>query len=129
VPLFVGLASQAQADASARVAAISLLACNGLVTTLRRTGQQWDAPNGWAPLPWMAAMGLRHHGHTAMAAEIASRWIASVHRVYRDTGRLLEKYDVMEDRAGGGGEYETQDGFGWTNATYSAFSDPLLGRR
>jgi len=27
----------------------------------------------------------------------------------------------MEDRADGGGEYETQDGFGWTNATCPAF--------
>ena len=129
MPLFVGLASQAQADASARVAAVRLLARNGLVTTLRHTGQQCDAPNGWAPLQWMVAMGLRHYGHTAVAAEIASRWIASVHRVYRDTGRLLEKYDVMEDLAGGGGEYGTQGGWGWTKATCSAFRDHLLGRR
>ena len=36
--------------------------------------------------------------------------------VYRQTGKLLEKYDVITtDRPGGGGEYPTQDGFGWTN--------------
>ena len=30
--------------------------------------------------------------------------------------KLLEKYDVITtDRPGGGGEYPTQDGFGWTN--------------
>jgi len=70
-------------------------------------------------------MGLWQYGHTALAAEIASQWVASVYRVFLNTGRLLEKYGVMEDRAGGG-ECETQDGSGWTNATYSAFSDQVI---
>ena len=43
-------------------------------------------------------------------------------RVYLETGRLLEKYDVTEDRPGGGGEYPTQDGFGWTNGTFVALT-------
>jgi alpha,alpha-trehalase len=42
--------------------------------------------------------------------------VVNVSRVYRQTGKLLEKYDVITtDRPGGGGEYPTQDGFGWTN--------------
>lgn len=126
VPLYVGVASAEQAAASARVASGGLLARNGLMTTLRRTGQQWDAPNGWAPMQWMAANGLHRYGHTELARDIASRWVAAVHRVYLKSGRLLEKYDVMEDRAGGGGEYETQDGFGWTNGVYVAFCEGLL---
>ncbi len=126
VPRYVGVASQAQADACARVASGQLLAHNGLLTTLRRTGQQWDAPNGWAPLQWMAALGPQRYGWAALARDIASRWVASVHRVYLETGRLLEKYDVVEDRAGGGGEYETQDGFGWTNGTFAALQNSLL---
>jgi alpha,alpha-trehalase len=125
-PLYVGVANQAQADAMARVASGGLLTRNGLQTTLRRTGQQWDAPNGWAPLQWVGAIGLQRYGHTVLARDIASRWVASVHRVYLETGRLLEKYDVMEDRPGGGGEYETQDGFGWTNGTFVALNDLLL---
>jgi len=31
----------------------------GLATTLVNSGQQWDAPNGWAPLQWIAVVGLR----------------------------------------------------------------------
>jgi alpha,alpha-trehalase len=123
VPLFVRLATPAQADATERLACGGLLAKNGLMTTLRRTGQQWDAPNGWAPLQWMGAVGLARYGHKQAAREIASRWCAAVHRVYLDSGRLLEKYDVMEDKPGGGGEYETQDGFGWTNGVYAAFCE------
>jgi alpha,alpha-trehalase len=118
VPLYLGVASDAQAQSSAHIAQTQLLTMNGLQTTLLHTGQQWDAPNGWAPLQWMAAQGLLRYGHTALARDIASRWLGAVHRVYLETGRLLEKYDVAEFRPGGGGEYATQDGFGWTNATY-----------
>ena len=117
-PLYLGVANDAQAQSTARVAQEQLLTQNGLQTTLLYTGQQWDAPNGWAPLQWMAVQGLLRYGHAALAQDIASRWLGAVHRVYLETGRLLEKYDVTEFRPGGGGEYATQDGFGWTNATY-----------
>lgn len=126
VPLYLGLATQPQADAMAAQVRRHLMGANGLLTTALATGQQWDAPNGWAPLQWMAALGLARHGHAQLARDIAERWCASVHRVYLATGRLLEKYDVAEDRPGGGGEYETQDGFGWTNGVFAAFKDGLL---
>jgi alpha,alpha-trehalase len=36
--------------------------------------------------------------------------------VYKATGKLMEKYNVVDiDKAAGGGEYAGQDGFGWTN--------------
>jgi alpha,alpha-trehalase len=123
VPLYLGLATQPQADAMAAQVQDRLLGANGLLTTPQATGQQWDAPNGWAPLQWMAAHGLARYGHETLARDIASRWCASVQRVYLATGRLLEKYDVAEDRPGGGGEYDTQDGFGWTNGVYVALHD------
>ncbi|MFG6486727.1 alpha,alpha-trehalase TreF [Roseateles sp. BYS78W] len=126
VPLYLGLATAAQADAMAEQVRRHLLGANGLLTTALTTGQQWDAPNGWAPLQWMAAQGLASQGHADLARDIAERWCASVHRVFLATGRLLEKYDVAQDRPGGGGEYETQDGFGWTNGVYVAFKDGLL---
>ena len=92
-----------------------MLKKNGVVTTLQATEQQWDAPNGWAPVQWMAVQGLRRYGIEDLARDIALRWITTVKRVFGETGKLLEKYDVTQDRAGGGGEYPTQDGFGWTN--------------
>jgi alpha,alpha-trehalase len=40
----------------------------------------------------------------------------NVNRVYDESGKLVEKYDVTATgRKGGGGEYPLQDGFGWTN--------------
>src|SRR5580693_10202774 len=51
-----------------------------------------------------------------LAETIACRWMVNVSRVYRLTGKLVEKYDVIAtNQPGGGGEYPTQDGFGWTN--------------
>ncbi|WP_245626036.1 trehalase family glycosidase, partial [Haloparvum sedimenti] len=50
VPLFAGMASEAQAAAVAERLRDRFLREGGLVTTPRETGQQWDAPNGWAPL-------------------------------------------------------------------------------
>jgi alpha,alpha-trehalase len=119
-PLFVGAASPERARRVAGVTREKLLARGGLRTTLVRTGQQWDRPNGWAPLQWIAASGLKRYGEPALAREIADRWVAGVCRTYRETGKLLEKYDVEEIRPGGGGEYPLQDGFGWTNGVTRA---------
>ena len=39
----------------------------GLLTTLVASGQQWDAPNGWAPLHWMVFKGLMNYGYRDLA--------------------------------------------------------------
>lgn len=115
-PLFVGLASQPQAAAVAAVTGSLLLKAGGIVTTPLETGQQWDSPNGWAPLQWIAVAGLRRYHQDPLAATIACRWMSGVNHLYEDSGKLVEKYDVVDTgRRGGGGEYPTQDGFGWTN--------------
>ena len=35
-----------------------LLKFGGIVSSPLATGQQWDSPNGWAPLQWVAIAGL-----------------------------------------------------------------------
>ncbi|HEX5786742.1 MAG TPA: alpha,alpha-trehalase TreF [Woeseiaceae bacterium] len=114
-PLFAGLATDTQAARIAGVVREDLLAEGGIVTTTHDTGEQWDAPNGWAPLQWIAVKGLRDYGEPELAEAIAERWLALVTNVYAETGKLLEKYNVVNLVPGGGGEYPLQDGFGWTN--------------
>jgi alpha,alpha-trehalase len=115
-PLFVGAASQRQAAAVARSSIQELLRPGGIVTTTLATGEQWDAPNGWAPIQWIAVSGLRHYGQQSLAAVVACRFLRNVEGVYDQSGKLVEKYDVVTSgRTAGGGEYPTQDGFGWTN--------------
>jgi len=119
-PLFAGAASPTQAQAVGETVRHKLLAVGGLRTTPLKTGQQWDTPNGWAPLQWIAIDGLERSGQSALARDIAQRWLGTVTAAYVDTGKMLEKYDVEERKPGGGGEYPTQDGFGWTNGVTSA---------
>lgn len=115
-PLFFGLATQAQADRVAQVVRSHLLTPGGLLTTTVQSGQQWDAPNGWAPLQWIAIAGLNAYDKRALAQTIAQRWIGRVVSAYRNTGKLMEKYNVVNPSLeAGGGEYPGQDGFGWTN--------------
>jgi len=115
-PLLTQVATDTEAASIARTVEKDLLKTGGIVATTQNTGQQWDAPNGWAPLQWIAVVGLTNYGERQLAEQIACRWMINVSRTYRKTGKLLEKYDVVDaDRPGGGGEYPTQDGFGWTN--------------
>lgn len=114
-PLFFGIADRDQADRIAQQVRSSLLQPYGLAATTVRTGQQWDLPNGWAPLQWIAVKGLDGYEQHELAATIAERWIRRNIAVYAATGKLVEKYDVTGSDAAGGGEYALQDGFGWTN--------------
>ncbi|MEO1624025.1 MAG: alpha,alpha-trehalase TreF [Bacteroidota bacterium] len=115
-PLFFKMASAEQAERVAEKIEKYFLKAGGVVTTLNNTGQQWDAPNGWAPLQWITIQGLRNYGHDELANSIRQRWIDLNNKVYKNTGKMVEKYNV-EDMGleAGGGEYPVQDGFGWTN--------------
>lgn len=122
-PLYFGLATPEQARAVAARLERDFLRAGGFTTTLIASGQQWDAPNGWPPLQWLAAEGVRRYGRADLATGARSRWLSLNRDVYRRTGKMMEKYDVIDlARVGGGGEYPNQDGFGWTNGVAKAFS-------
>lgn len=123
-PMFVGLASDSRAQTTA-AALESLVADGGLLSTGQVTGQQWDAPNGWAPLQWAAVVGLRAYRRSNEAQRIETAWLTTVMHEYCISGRMLEKYDVKGHSPGGGGEYPLQDGFGWTNGVSLAALDDL----
>lgn len=121
-PLFLKMASNEQAAGVAKKIEQHLLYEGGLSTTDVRSGQQWDAPNGWAPHQWTAYVGFRNYGLKKLAKEVKNRWISLNNRVYRSAGKMVEKYNVMDqDQVAGGGEYPLQDGFGWSNGVLRAF--------
>ena len=100
----------------------ALLAAGGILTTTEASGQQWDKPNGWAPLQWIASKGLVHYGFAGAANEIERRWLAVNRRVFANSGKMMEKYNVSDTTlSAGGGEYPAQDGFGWTNGVALGF--------
>ena len=47
------------------------------------------------------------------------RWMNLNKKYYENTGKMMEKYNVVTTGlTAGGGEYPAQDGFGWTNGVY-----------
>lgn len=121
-PLLLNLASDEQTKGTAQILEEDFLSPGGLLTTLSNSGQQWDAPNAWAPLQYVSVQGLRNYGLNEIADEIQQRWINVNTAVYKQTGKMTEKYNALEtDLEAGGGEYPVQDGFGWTNGVLLHF--------
>ncbi len=128
-PLWVGIATPEQA---ARVAANlrKFEKPGGLQTSTVDSGDQWDAPFGWAPLQWIAVEGLRRYGFKHEADRISLAFLSLVQQEYRKSGNIDEKYDVVRRASKLDGEihygYSTNEaGFGWTNAVYGMLYDQL----
>ncbi|MCB1081592.1 MAG: trehalase, partial [Chlamydiia bacterium] len=125
-PLFTRAATQAQADAVAKILEKDFLLPGGFVTSLKESGHQWDMPNGWAPLQWITIQGLLNYGHKELALEGARRFLALIKKIYQETGTLHEKYNVRDcSLSVARGEYHPQQGFGWTNGVASALTHLL----
>jgi alpha,alpha-trehalase len=122
-PLWVGLATAEQARLV--VANLSRLeAAGGLLTSTTTSGNQWDAPYGWAPLQLIAVQGLRRYGFHDEANRLATKWLDLVAKEFHEHGVMVEKYDVVRresDLADGlrFGYNTNEIGFGWTNAVFS----------
>ncbi|XP_048965673.1 trehalase-like [Canis lupus dingo] len=91
----------------------------GIPTSLQNTGQQWDFPNAWAPLQDLVIRGLAKSPSPQaqeVAFQLAQNWVRTNFEVYSRDSAMYEKYDISNGgQPGGGGEYEVQEGFGWTN--------------
>lgn len=102
-----------------------LLRDAGIATSLTNSSQQWDFPNGWAPVQHMIVEGLVRSGRKeslSLAKDIAIRWIRTNFVTYKKLKVMHEKYDVSKcGEFGGGGEYKPQTGFGWSNGVVLAF--------
>lgn len=123
-PLFFNMADDSQAERVARIIEQEFLVEGGVTTSLNRTSQQWDAPNGWAPLQWITVQGLNNYHQYELANTIRKRWIDLNLKVYKNSGKMVEKYNVYDlDLEAGGGEYPVQDGFGWTNGVLLKLMD------
>ena len=118
-PLWAGIASEAQAK---RVVdnLPKFEAPGGLLTSTHVSGNQWDAPFGWAPLHLIAVKGMLRYGYERDAKRIAAKFVKMVVKEFGKTGTLLEKYEVEKCSADVSEEiffgYSSNEiGFGWTN--------------
>ncbi len=122
-PMFLKLSNNKQAQEISKVIQEKFLYPGGLMTTTQKSGQQWDFPNAWAPNQWIGYIAMKNYGYENLADQIKTYWSKNVERVYKNTGKLMEKYNAVDvETLAGGGEYPNQDGFGWTNGVYYALN-------
>jgi alpha,alpha-trehalase len=127
-PLWAGVASPRQAARVVR-SLPRFEAAGGILTSTQTTGNQWDAPFGWAPIQLLAVEGLRRYGYHADADRIARKFIALVTKEFEEHGTIVEKYDVKRRESDVAADIRfgysaNQAGFGWTNG---AFVELLAG--
>lgn len=125
-PLFAKIAPKDKARMVIKQMKDSLLLDGGFVSTTIETGQQWDYPNAWAPLQWIGVHAVFNYGEHNLGLDVMDRWLSLNEKVYQQTGKMMEKYNVADTTLqAGGGEYPLQDGFGWTNGVAVALKKIL----
>ncbi|XP_032571738.1 trehalase isoform X1 [Drosophila sechellia] len=91
----------------------------GVPNTLSYSGEQWDAPNAWAPMQYILVEGLNNLNTPEaknMSLKWATKWVKTNFAAFSKDRHMYEKYKADEfGVGGGGGEYEVQTGFGWSN--------------
>ena len=118
-PLNVGLASHKQAEKVRDVVKKTFQCDYGVVQSVRFVENfQWDWPNGWAPLQLRTIEGLMRYGYNRLAKRLIMKWLSLNINVFKKTGFLWEKYDVVHGRVGVPDRYPTPYGFAWTNAVF-----------
>ncbi|HJQ33842.1 MAG TPA: trehalase family glycosidase [Pyrinomonadaceae bacterium] len=121
-PLWAGIATKEQAARVVKNLPMFERA-GGLLTSTNRSGSQWDAPYGWAPMQMIAVEGLRRYGFGKEAERVSVNFLSLVLKDFKEHNTIVEKYDVEKRTSNLGAGlrfgYETNEiGFGWTNAAY-----------
>ncbi len=121
-PLWTGIATAEQAKRIVNNVCVRE-AAGGLLTSAYATGQQWDAPFGWAPLHYFAVTGLARYGYHTEAKRLARKFLGLINCEFYRYSKIFEKYDLVSQTSFVGDTiqfgYDTNEvGFGWTNAVY-----------
>ena len=86
---------------------------------------QWAQINGWPCLQLVAVEGLVQVGREADARRIAQKYVRAVEQTFEKTGKLFEKYNLLEGSADAVSEYGTPEMMGWTAGVYLALREYL----
>ena len=133
-PLVAGLATPQQAERVVRKMREVLEYDHGLATCEKRAhgfAYQWDYPNAWPPLQWIAIEALDRYGFKQDARRIAEKYVRTVVRNFQKTGDLWEKYNAVEGTTEVKDEYQMPRMMGWTAGVFVRaveYVDPALLR-
>ena len=119
-PLYLGL--DHDPDAVMEVLRSDLLLPYGVTCTAKSAyndNMQWEYPNIWAPLQYVAYMACQNAGRSDLADEIAKRYRNLLEQNFAKTGNLWEKYDGNTGKVVNA-EYNAPPMLGWTAGVYLA---------
>jgi alpha,alpha-trehalase len=92
----------------------------------RKYNYQWDYPNGWACLQYIAVKGLANYNYTDDAKRIAYKYLLTVSLNFNKTQNLWEKYNITDGSINVSNEYEMPTMMSWTAGTFVYLSDYML---
>ncbi len=89
---------------------------------------QWDFPHGWPPSHVIVVDALEAYGYEVEARRIARKFVELQLRLYGTTGRLWEKYNVVEGNLDLPRErYPSVPMHGWSSAALAYLGNMLFG--
>ncbi|MDW7680218.1 MAG: trehalase family glycosidase [bacterium] len=129
-PLWVNLASEKQAELVVKNLPrfeheYGVAVCE---QSEQKTVFQWDYPNGWAPMFYVVIQGLLNYDYKSDAERIAEKYLSVVTENYKTTGKLWEKYNVVEGSIRVKNEYEIVSMLGWTAGVFVYCYQLLFGK-
>ncbi len=80
---------------------------------------QWDYPNNWPPHSLIVSEALSKYNFEEDANRIRSKYVNTVHSVFKSTGFLWEKYNAVEGNVNVKEEYKTPPMMGWNAGIYA----------
>jgi alpha,alpha-trehalase len=94
---------------------------------LSKEYKQHDYPNGWPHQQWIVVRGLMNYGFQKDAMRIAKKFLDLNKKVFDETGKLWEKYNVVKRTLSKNERYPTQVGFAWTNSIFLRLLNKFSG--
>ena len=82
---------------------------------------QWDYPNIWPPLQYIAYIACKNYGYDDLAKKVAETYIKLIDENFAKTGNLWEKYNGLNGTVANE-DYNAPKMMGWTAGMYMYFS-------
>ena len=93
----------------------------GIHFQLQSGNYQWDSPNLWPCLQWIAYKALKNYGYNGDALRIAQKYVSVVEINEAKTGQLWEKYNADSGFCDVINEYPMPPMLGWSAGVYLKF--------
>lgn len=121
-PLFCEIATKEQAEKSLQLME-KVLECNFGLAACEKTENsaqnlQWDYPNAWPPLQFIAIEGLDNYDFSDKAKILAKKYLDTVTCNFSKNNQLYEKYNAVSGKLDVVDEYPMPPMFGWSAGTF-----------